>query len=176
MTIRRVLWYPDKRLRAKARAVEKVGDSIRRLIDDLAQTMYAEPGVGLAAPQVGEPVRVFVIDLASPKGGELLAFVNPRIVHVEGEIVWKEGCLSFPGISEEVTRAKLLRVEALDRDGRPFALEASELMAVAIQHESDHLDGKLLIDRVSFLKKRMIRREMAKWNAEHGVDAGTEAG
>ena len=172
MTIRHVLSYPDKRLRAKARPVEKVGDSIRRLIDDLAETMYAEPGIGLAAPQVGESVRVFVIDLASPKGGELLAFVNPRIIHVEGEIVWKEGCLSFPGISEEVTRAKMLRVEALDRDGRPFALEASELMAVAIQHESDHLDGKLLIDRVSFLKKRMIRREMAKWNAEHGDAAG----
>ncbi|MBI5501495.1 MAG: peptide deformylase [Deltaproteobacteria bacterium] len=176
MAIRQVLTYPDKRLRVRARPVEKVDDRIRRLIDDLAETMYAEPGIGLAAPQVGEALRVFVIDLASPKGGELRAFVNPRIVRAEGEIVWKEGCLSFPGISEEVTRADRVRVEALDRDGKPFSLEATELLAVAIQHESDHLDGKLLIDRVSFLKKRMIRRQMAKWNAEHGLDAEAEAG
>jgi len=176
MTIRQVLSYPDKRLRVRARPVEKVDAAIRRLIDDLAETMYAEPGIGLAAPQLGEALRIFVIDLASPKGGELQVFVNPRIVRAEGEIVWKEGCLSFPGISEEVTRAMSVRVEALDRDGKPFSLDATELLAVAIQHESDHLDGKLLIDRVSFLKKRMIRRQMAKWNAEHGVGAEAEAG
>jgi peptide deformylase len=174
MARRKVLLFPDKRLRVKARPVEKVDAAIRRLIDDLAETMYSEPGVGLAAPQVGVPYRVFVIDTASPEGGELRAFVNPRIVATEGEVVWKEGCLSFPGISEEVDRFKKVRVEALDRDGKPFSLEATELLGVAIQHENDHLDGKLLVDHVSFLKKRMIRREMAKLHAERGEKAEPE--
>jgi peptide deformylase len=172
--MRKVLLFPDKRLRVKARPVEKVTPAIRRLIDDLAETMYGEPGIGLAAPQIGVPYRIFVIDLASPDGGELHVFVNPRIVEAEGEVAWKEGCLSFPGISEEVDRAKKVRVEALDRDGHPFTLEGTDLLAVAIQHEHDHLDGKLLIDHVSFLKKRMIRREMAKVRAERGEAKETE--
>jgi len=174
MAIRNVLIYPDKRLREKARPVERIDDSIRQLLDDLAETMYAEPGVGLAAPQLGVPLRVFVIDLKSPEGGELREFVNPRIVSLEGEISWKEGCLSFPGISEEVTRARRAVLEALDRNGKRFVLEGQDLLAVAMQHEYDHLEGRLLIDRVSFLKKRMIRREMAKFAAERAAAAGAE--
>jgi peptide deformylase len=174
MAIRKVLVYPDKRLREKARPVERVDDSIRQLLDDLAETMYAEPGVGLAAPQVGVSLRVFVIDLKSPEGGELHEFVNPRFVSLEGEVSWKEGCLSFPGISEEVTRARRVALEALDRNGKRFVLEGEELLAVALQHEYDHLEGKLLIDHVSFLKKRMIRREMAKLAVERGSAAGVE--
>jgi peptide deformylase len=176
MTIRKVLVYPDKRLRLKAKPVERVDDAIRRLLDDLAETMYAEPGVGLAAPQIGVPLQVFVIDLKSPEGGELLEFVNPRFVSREGEIVWKEGCLSFPGISEEVTRFARATVEALDRHGRSFTVDGDELLAVAMQHEYDHLEGKLLIDQVSFLKKRMIRREMARLAVERGAASDAEAG
>jgi peptide deformylase len=176
MTIRKVLLYPDKRLREKAQPVERVDDSIRKLLDDLAETMYAEPGVGLAAPQLGVALRVFVIDLKSPEGGELLEFVNPRFLSREGEIAWKEGCLSFPGISEEVTRHGRVSLEALDRNGKRFTLDGEELLAVALQHEYDHLDGKLLIDNVSFLKKRMIRREMAKLAVERGAATDAEAG
>jgi peptide deformylase len=176
MTIRKVLVYPDKRLRLKAKPVERVDDSIRRLLDDLAETMYAEPGIGLAAPQIGVPLQVFVIDLKSPEGGELLEFVNPRFVSREGEIVWKEGCLSFPGISEDVTRSARATVEALDRNGRSFTVNGDELLAVAMQHEYDHLEGKLLIDQVSFLKKRMIRREMARLAVERGAASDAEAG
>jgi len=174
--MRQVLLFGDKRLRVKARAVDKVDDSIRRLLDDLAETMYGEPGIGLAAPQVGVPLRIFVIDLASPEGGQLSEFINPRIVLAEGEVVWKEGCLSFPGISEEVTRAKKVRIEALDRHGKPFAVEGEELLAVAMQHENDHLDGKLLIDHLSFLKKRMIRKQMVRIREERGAAADSEAG
>jgi len=176
MAIRKVILFPSKRLRAKARAVEQVDDAIRRLLDDMAETMYSEPGVGLAATQVGAPLRMFVIDLASPEGGELHAFINPRIVSLEGEIVWKEGCLSFPGISQEVKRHKKAVIEALDRNGKPFTLEGTDLLAVAIQHEYDHLEGKLLIDHVSYLKKRMIRREMVKVHQERGEAMDTEAG
>ena len=176
MAMRKVLLFGDKRLRGKARAVDKVDDSIRRLLDDLAETMYGEPGVGLAAPQVGIPLRIFVIDLASPDGGKLNEFINPRIVSAEGEVVWKEGCLSFPGINEEITRAKKVRIEALDRNGKPFSLEGEDMLAVAMQHENDHLDGKLLIDHVSFLKKRMIRRQMVRVREERGETVDSEAG
>jgi len=176
MAIRKVLLYPDKRLRFKTRPVDRVDDAIRRLLDDLAETMYAEPGVGLAAPQVGVPLRLFVIDIKSPEGGELLEFVNPRFLSREGELVWKEGCLSFPGISEEVTRHERVSVEALDRNGKSFRVDATELLAVALQHEYDHHEGKLLIDNVSFLKKRMIRREMAKLALERGEATDGEAG
>lgn len=176
MAIRKVLVYPDKRLREKARPVERVDASIRRLLDDLAETMYAEPGVGLAAPQVGVSLQVFVIDLKSPEGGELLEFVNPRFLSREGEMAWKEGCLSFPGISEEVTRHARVSVEALDRNGKRFTIDGDELLAVAMQHEYDHLEGRLLIDHVSFLKKRMIRRELAKLAVERAAGTDAEVG
>jgi peptide deformylase len=171
MAIRTVLTFPDERLRVKAREVDLVDDAIRRLVDDMAETMYAEPGVGLAAPQVGVPLRVFVIDPKSPEGGELRVFINPRIVRRDGRISWKEGCLSFPTVSEEIERFAEVTVEALDRDGRPFRLEAEDFLAVALQHENDHLDGILIIDHVSFLKKKLIRRTMTRVNHEREAPA-----
>ncbi len=162
MTIREILVYPDPRLREVASAVEQVDDEIRTLIDDMAETMYAAPGVGLAATQIGVPLRVFVIDIASEEEpSNLLAFVNPELTEREGSQTYREGCLSFPGVSEDVKRAASVRVRALDRDGKPFELEATGLLAVAVQHENDHLDGELMIDRVSPLRRRLMSRRLA---------------
>jgi peptide deformylase len=166
MTIREILVYPDPRLREIACAVEQVDDGIRTLIEDLAETMYAAPGVGLAATQIGVPLRIFVIDVASEEEpSNLLAFVNPEILEREGSQTYREGCLSFPGVSEEVKRAARVRVRALDRDGKPFELEATGLLAVAVQHENDHLDGELMIDRVSPLRRRLMSRKLARPSA-----------
>jgi peptide deformylase len=163
MAIRTILRYPDKRLREKAQPVAVVDDEIRQLCDDLAETMYAAPGVGLAAPQIGVSKRIFVIDIASAdEKSELRVFINPEFVSREGETVWEEGCLSFPGIHEEVQRAARVTVRALGLDGKPFELTAEGLLAIAIQHEYDHLEGTLMIDRVSLLKRRFIDREMRK--------------
>jgi len=163
MAIRTILHYPDPRLRQKALPVERITPEIERLIDDMAETMYAAPGVGLAATQIGEPHRIFIIDIASEdEPSDLKVFVNPEIIEKTGEEVGPEGCLSFPGVSEDIKRAAKVRVRALGRDGEPFELEAEELLAVAIQHENDHLDGVLMIDRVGMLKKRIIQRKMQK--------------
>ena len=129
----------------------------------MAETMYAAPGVGLAANQVGVLKRVAVVDVTHPDGEpKLFAFVNPEIVGRDGEIEWEEGCLSFPGIHVDVLRSDRVRVRALGRDGRPFELEADDFLAIAIQHELDHLDGVTLADKVSFLKRKMILRELGK--------------
>ena len=163
MAIRTILRYPDKRLRVKAEPVSVINDEVRRLCDDMAETMYAAPGVGLAAPQIGVAKRVFVIDIAdADHPSELRTFINPEIVAREGETVWEEGCLSFPGIHEEVERAEKVTVRALGLDGATFELVAEGLLAIAVQHEYDHLDGALMVDRVSLLKRRMIDREMRK--------------
>ncbi len=163
MTIREILVYPDPRLREVASPVERVDEEIRTLIEDMAETMYAAPGVGLAATQIGVPLRVFVIDIASEEEpSNLLAFVNPEILEREGSQTYREGCLSFPGVSEDVKRAAHVRVRALDRNGEPFELEATDLLAVAIQHENDHLDGELMIDRVSPLRRRLMSRKLAR--------------
>ncbi|HOU92622.1 MAG TPA: peptide deformylase, partial [Polyangiaceae bacterium] len=165
MTIREILVYPDPRLREVARVVERVDDEIRTLIEDMAETMYAAPGVGLAATQIGVPLRVFLIDVASDdEPSNLLVFINPEIVEREGAQTYREGCLSFPGVSEDVKRAARVRVRALDRDGKPFELEATGLLAVAVQHENDHLDGKLMIDRVSPLRRRLMSRKLVRAN------------
>jgi peptide deformylase len=163
MAIRTILHYPDKRLRQKAEPVREITPEIRALVEDMAETMYAAPGVGLAAPQIGVPLRIFVIDVAphdSPS--DLKVFVNPEIVRTEGEVTWEEGCLSFPGIHEEIDRAAKVTVRATGLDGEAFELTGEDLLAVAIQHESDHLNGVLMVDHVSLLKKRMIDREMKK--------------
>lgn len=163
MAIRTILRYPDKRLRNKAEPVTVVDDAIRTLCDDMAETMYAAPGVGLAAPQIGVAKRIFVIDIAAEgEPSELRTFINPEFVKREGETVWEEGCLSFPGIHEEIERAARVTVRALGLDGQPFELTAEGLLAIALQHEYDHLEGTLMVDRVSLLKKRMIDREMRK--------------
>jgi peptide deformylase len=163
MAIRTILRYPDKRLRNKAEPVGVVDDAVRQLCDDMAETMYAAPGVGLAAPQIGVSKRIFVIDIANEgEPSQLRTFINPEIIAREGEAVWEEGCLSFPGIHEEIERAAKVTVRALDLQGNTFELHAEGLLAIAVQHENDHLDGALMVDRVSLLKRRMIDREMRK--------------
>jgi peptide deformylase len=163
MAVRTILEYPDKRLTYEAEPVAEVNDETRKLIDDMAETMYAAPGVGLAAPQIGVGLRVFVIDIAGEnEPSQLRAYVNPEIIEKHGVIAWEEGCLSFPGIHVEIERAERVKVRALDAKGEVFELEADGLLAIAIQHEYDHLDGKLMTDRVSLLKRRMMDREMRK--------------
>lgn len=165
--IRTILHYPDPRLRQKGAPIEKVTSEIERLIDDMAETMYAAPGVGLAAPQLGESHRLFLIDIANEdEPSELLVFINPEILSATGDQVWPEGCLSFPGVNEDIKRAARVTVRALDRHGVPFELEAEGLLAVAIQHETDHLDGVLMIDRLGALKKRIVQRKLQKRSAE----------
>lgn len=163
MAIRTILHYPDPRLRIKAEPVASITAAITKLIDDMAETMYAAPGVGLAATQLGEPHRIFLIDIAAEdEPSDLHVFVNPEIVTKEGEQCGPEGCLSFPGVSEDIKRAATIKVRALDRTGKPFELSAEGLLAVAIQHENDHLDGVLMIDRMGVLKKRIVQRKMQK--------------
>jgi peptide deformylase len=167
MAIRTILHYPDPRLRQKALPVERITPEIEKLIDDMAETMYAAPGVGLAATQIGETHRLFIIDVAAEdEPSNLIVFINPEILSTEGSEVGAEGCLSFPGVTEDIKRAQRVRVRALDRKGQAFELEADGLLAVAIQHENDHLDGTLMIDRVGVLKKRIIQRKMQKRAAE----------
>lgn len=156
-----ILCYPDARLRTKALPVAAVDDGIVRLIDDLFETMYAAPGIGLAATQVNVHKRVLVVD-ASEARDEPLAFVNPVIELAEGRLEREEGCLSVPGFYEAVQRASHIRVRALGRDGRPFAMTADELLAVCIQHECDHLDGKLFVDYLSNLKRQRIKTKLRK--------------
>jgi peptide deformylase len=166
MAIRTILHYPDPRLREKAKPVEAITPEIIKLIDDMAETMYAAPGVGLAATQIGEPHRVFLVDIAGEdEPSDLRVFVNPEIVQKDGDQTWEEGCLSFPGVTEEVKRAATLKVRAMDKEGKPFEVEADGLLAVAIQHEHDHLDGVLMIDHLGLLKKRIVNRKMQKERA-----------
>ena len=167
MAIRSILHYPDPRLRIKGEPVKEITPAIRALIEDMAETMYAAPGVGLAATQIGEAHRIFLIDVAAEdEPSKLHVFINPEIVKKEGEHCGPEGCLSFPGVSEDVKRAAKVTVKALDRDGKPFELQAEGLLAVAVQHENDHLDGVLMIDRMGPLKKRIVQRKMQKRSDE----------
>lgn len=156
-----ILQYPDPRLRVRAAPVTTVDANVRELIDNMAETMYQAPGIGLAAIQVGVAKRVVVIDISQERN-DLKAFVNPEIVAQEGDAVMDEGCLSVPGVYEPVARAQKVRVRALDRDGNPFELEAEGLLAVCIQHEIDHLDGKVFVDYLSRLKQQRIRKKLEK--------------
>ena len=166
MAILEILEYPDPRLREIAEPVAVIDDEIRKFVEDLAETMYAAPGVGLAATQVGVKKRIFVIDIASDEEpSNLMAFINPEIVELEGEQLYTEGCLSFPGASEEIKRAATVKVRALGVEGKPFELEAGGLMAVALQHENDHLNGVLMIDKLNALKKRLMARKLARHSA-----------
>src|SRR5690349_6807851 len=167
MAIRTILHYPDKRLRNPGKPVTVFGPELAALVEDMAETMYAAPGVGLAAPQIGVPLRIFVVDVApNDAPSDLKIFINPEIVHKEGEVTWEEGCLSFPGIHEEIERAAKVTVRATGLDGQTFEVTGEDLLAVALQHESDHLNGVLMIDHVSLLKRRMIDREMKKRQAQ----------
>lgn len=161
MAILRILHYPDPRLRNIARPVGTVDDAVRRLVDDMAETMYQAPGIGLAAIQVEHSLRVVVIDISEQRDA-LRVFINPEIIERDGVQVMEEGCLSVPGIYDEVERAQHIRVRALDRDGQPFGIEAEGLLAVCIQHEIDHLDGKVFVDYLSRLKQNRIRKKLEK--------------
>ncbi len=161
--VRTILHYPDKRLRERGKKVDAITPEISQLIDDMAETMYAAPGVGLAATQIGEALQLFIIDIAdNDEPSDLKVFVNPEILSTDGEITWQEGCLSFPGVQEDIDRAAKVRVRAQGRDGTWFELEAEGLLAVAIQHEYDHLQGQLMIDHMGPLKKRLTHRKMVK--------------
>jgi len=162
--IRPILFYPDKRLRDPGKKVEVFNAELHQLIDDMAETMYAAPGVGLAAPQIGVSKRLFIVDVATDEDepSDLRVFINPEIIATEGVTTFNEGCLSFPGVREDVERAERVTVRACDRDGKPFELEAEGLLAIAIQHETDHLNGELMIDHLSVLRRRMVHRAMTK--------------
>ncbi|MDX1528557.1 MAG: peptide deformylase, partial [Gammaproteobacteria bacterium] len=145
MALLDILHYPDPRLYNKAKAVARVDDKVRRLIDDMLETMYAAPGIGLAAIQVNAPLRVITIDVSEDRS-EPLCLVNPEILERSGTVELEEGCLSVPGVFEVVPRSEWIRVKALNRDGETFEMEASDLLSVCIQHEMDHLEGKLFVD------------------------------
>ena len=165
-----ILHYPDARLHTIAKPVQAVDARIRKLIDDMAGTMYAAPGIGMAATQVNVHERVVVIDI-SETHDELRVFINPEIVAQSGREESEEGCLSVPGIFDRVERAERVTVRALDRDGKPFEIEAEGLLAVCIQHEMDHLMGKVFVDYLSNLKRNRIKAKLAKQAREHRPDA-----
>ena len=168
MAILNILEYPDPRLRTRAHPVAQVDDEVRRLVDDMFETMYAAPGVGLAATQVDVHRRVLVADVSDERN-QPLCLINPEIIRREGTQTQEEGCLSVPGVYDKVVRSERVRVRALDRDGREFELDADGLLAVCIQHEMDHLEGKLFVDYLSELKRQRIRKR-----AEKGRKSGTE--
>jgi len=161
MSVLTILEYPDPRLRTKARPVGDVNDAVRRLIDDMLKTMYAAPGIGLAATQVDVHERILVMDISDTKD-DPRCFINPEILECQGSESSEEGCLSVPGVNEPVSRAGKIRVRALDRDGQSFELEAEGLLAVCIQHEMDHLEGKLFVDYLSELKRLRIKKKALK--------------
>jgi peptide deformylase len=162
MAIRTILRYPDPRLQQVAAPVERVDDSIRELVGDMAQTMYEAPGIGLAATQIDVHLRIIVIDL-SEKRDALQVFINPEIVNAGGDLtVHEEGCLSVPGIFENVERPGAITVRALNERGEAFAIEAEGLLAVCLQHEIDHLNGRVFVQHLSRLKQTRIRAKLAK--------------
>ncbi len=161
MALLHILRYPDERLHTVASRVPQVDDKIRQLIKDMAETMYAAPGVGLAATQVDVHKRVIVIDVSETRD-QLKAFINPELVATNGESDFEEGCLSVPGIFEKVRRAERITVRALDTEGKPFTLEADGLLAVCIQHEMDHLEGKVFVEYLSRLKQQRILKKLKK--------------
>ncbi len=165
----KILTYPDPRLNMISEPVAEVDGEIKRLIEDMAETMYDSPsGVGLAAPQVGVNKRVIICDVNHRVTGEraLLALINPEIVEADGELLSEEGCLSCPEMVVEVPRAEYIKVEALDAEGRPVTIETDDFLAVVIQHETDHLDGRLIVNNLSSLKRKLYRRKLKKIQEE----------
>lgn len=163
--------FPDPALKKPARPVESIDGGLAGLIDSMVQTMYAAPGVGLAAPQVGESSRVIVVDVDHENPGKhLLRLINPRIVEAEGSVVWEEACLSVIDFSAEVKRAARVLVRAWTPDEKEIEIEAGDLLAVALQHEIDHLDGKLFLDRISRIKRELYRRRLNKLIKEGKAD------
>jgi peptide deformylase len=167
MAILPILLYPDPRLHRLAAPVARVDDSIRTLVRDMAQTMYSAPGVGLAATQVDVHKKIIVIDV-SPTHDQLKVFINPEIVASRGNADTEEGCLSVPGVFDKVERSEWIRVRALDCDGESFELEADGLLAVCIQHEMDHLQGKVFVEYLSPLKRRRLLSRIRKQERRAG--------
>jgi peptide deformylase len=161
MALLNILHYPDERLHKVAKPIETVDAEVRQLIDDMVETMYASKGVGLAATQVNVHRRLIVIDVSEDKSAAT-AFINPEFLSRRGETSYEEGCLSVPGIYETVNRAERVKVRALDRNGKPFEVEADGLLAICLQHEIDHLDGKVFVEYLSTLKQNRIRTKMKK--------------
>lgn len=168
MALLPIVIYPHPVLREPAQPVEKITDEIRQLLDDMAETMYAAPGIGLAAPQVGRSIRAIVVDVDfdsddAATSRNLLKIINPEIIAESEDIVeGEEGCLSLPGIRENVERAAEITIRGLDSDGKEFELEASGLLAICLQHEIDHLDGILIFDRISRLKRQLALAKLKK--------------
>ncbi len=164
MALLEIKKYPERVLREKASPVTKIDRGIQRLIDDMVETMYAAPGIGLAAPQVGVSKRIIIIDVSMKEGEKkpLIVLINPEIVVGEGEIESEEGCLSLPGYITTVKRSERVIVRGLNRDGRPIEIEGEGLLSRALQHECDHLDGVLLIDRISSIKREFFKKRYQK--------------
>jgi peptide deformylase len=165
MALRTILEYPDPRLRTRAQPVTEFGPELSRLVDDMFETMYAAPGIGLAASQIDVHKRIIVIDVSKDRT-EPLVFINPEILARDGEANTEEGCLSVPGIFDEVKRAGRVRVRAQDRNGEVFEKDYDDILAVCIQHEMDHLEGKLFVDYLSDLKRERIRKKLDKERKE----------
>lgn len=165
-----IINYPDPRLHTVAKPVLAVNDEIRQLASDMAETMYAAPGIGLAATQVDQHIQLIVIDTTKEQNN-LQVFINPKIVAQSGLTEYEEGCLSVPGVYETVTRAENVRVEALDENGKKFTLDAGDLLAICIQHEIDHLLGKVFVEYLSPLKRNRIRKRLIKQAREFEKNA-----
>lgn len=169
-----ILEFPDERLRKKALPVETFDEPLGRLIDDMLETMYAAPGVGLAATQVNVQQRLLVIDISEEKNAPL-CLINPELIDKQGSEEMDEGCLSVPGVFEKVCRAQKVTVQARDRNGNPFELEAEGLLAVCIQHEMDHLQGKLFLDYLSPLKRQLVRKKLKKEQRQRATQGPQKA-
>ncbi|MFH2012740.1 MAG: peptide deformylase [Pseudomonadota bacterium] len=161
MSILKILTYPDPVLKKKAKPVEIIDEKIKKLAKDMIETMYDAPGIGLAAPQVGESCRLITVDVAR-KDESLIVLINPEIISAEGECAEEEGCLSVPDFNEVVLRKKMVVVKGLDIEGREIQIPAEGLLAIVIQHEIDHLNGILIIDRVSKLKRDIFKKKLSK--------------
>ena len=161
MALLHVLKYPDPRLHKVAAKVERVDDEVRQLIKDMSETMYGAPGIGLAATQVDVHKRIIVIDISDTRD-QLQVFINPELLEKSGEIEWEEGCLSVPGVYEKVQRAQRIKVQALDAAGKRFTREAEDLLAICIQHEIEHLEGKVFVEHLSRLKQQRVLAKLRK--------------
>ncbi|HEY6419412.1 MAG TPA: peptide deformylase [Candidatus Binataceae bacterium] len=172
MALLRIRRFPDDVLKQEAKAVENINGSLAALVDSMVQTMYAAPGVGLAAPQIGESKRIIVLDTDHEDPGKhLLKLINPKVVEAEGKIIWEEGCLSIIDYSADVERAQRVLVRAWTPEQKEIEIEAEDLLAVALQHEIDHLDGKLFIDRISRIKRELYKRKLKKLIKEGKADS-----
>jgi peptide deformylase len=180
MAIREIHTFPDAVLKRPATEVANIDGVVATLVEDMAETMYAAPGIGLAAPQVGAGQRIIVLDVpreGEEQGKRLMKLINPKIVERDGSIVWEEGCLSVPDYTAPVTRARRILLRAWTPDQQEIEIEAEELLAVALQHEIDHLDGKLFLDRISRLKRDLYKARQRKLERQNrGTDRPTSSG